>query len=749
MGFALNAGDRLGHYELLGLLGAGGMGEVYRATDTRLGRDVAVKVLPTRLAANPDLLERFRREARAVAALNHPHIITIHSVEEADGVHFLTMELVDGQSLDRFVPQGGLPIERILAIATALADALAAAHEKGIVHRDLKPANVMVTRDGRVKVLDFGLAKEMHADDPAGATLTSAGQTAVGAVMGTPAYMSPEQVAGRPVDHRTDLFSLGIILYEMATGRRPFEGASSAELASAVLRDTPPPLIERRADLPERLGRVIERCLEKSAADRFPSARDLRDELGRLTREPVGVATGPSIAVLPFVNMSPDPENAYLSDGLSEEIINALTRLPGLRVIARTSAFRFRGEHDLRKVGATLHVRTVLEGSVRKVGNRLRITAQLINVADDSHIWSERFDRELNDVFAIQDEIAAAIVKKLHVTLRTHMTVRRPMANVVAYEALLEGRHFFSQFTPQGAERALDCLRRALALEPDYPDALVLNAFYHVMRAYMFDDPRESLPHAKAFAARALALDPNHGEAQAAVGIAAIWMDRDWTAGEGFFRRAVSLAPASARVHELYGLLFLLGTGRLDEALSELDRAVELDPLSALYAGNRGRVLTCSRRFADAEASCRKGLALDPGQLLVQIELTYALLFQGKFDEAVAVARRAIETHGPANATWQALALSCALAGRRVEAMQLVNEPTEPGGGYRSPLAFGLVHAAFSNMDDAFACVERSLDEHDPLLMYLAVHPMFDTLRTDPRYPSLLRRMNLSERGSS
>ena len=464
-----------------------------------------------------------------------------------------------------------------------------------------------------------------------------------------------------------------------------------------------------------------------------------------LRRERVGPAASEatSIAVLPFTNMSPDRDNEYFSDGLSEEIINALSRLSGLRVIARSSAFRFRGEQDLRKVGEALGVCNVLEGSVRKADERLRITAQLVDVTDDSHIWSERFDREMTDVFEIQDEIAGAIVEKLHVSLGASEPERRQTANVEAYEALLEGRHHFSQFTPESTERALACFKRAVSLDPEYPDALTFSAFYHLTMAYMFENPREMLPNTRKFAERALQADPSHGEARAAVAVVSVVLDHDWSAGEPLFQQALEAAPASARVHELYGLCWLLGQGRFDEALAELDLAIKLDPLSALYAGNRGRVLTCSRRFAEAQESCRRGLTLDSRQLLVQVELTYALLFDGKLEEAIAVGERAIETHGPVNAPRQALAQSYALAGRRREAFELVAD--EPDGGYRSPLARGLVHAAFGEMDEAFACVEQTFEERDPLLMYLAVHPMFDGLRGDPRYSDLLRRMNLSE----
>ncbi|HSO22246.1 MAG TPA: AAA family ATPase, partial [Chondromyces sp.] len=1110
----------------------------------------------------------------------------------AGPVTFLVMELIEGRSLDKLIPDGGFDFERFLELATPLAEAISAAHDKSVIHRDLKPSNVMVDGEGRVKVLDFGLAKLQESEGVSGTSeLPTEALTGVGTIVGTVPYMSPEQVEGKTVDHRTDIFSLGVLLYEMATGERPFSGSSQPALMSSILRDVPSSVVEIRDDLPRHLGRVISRCLEKDRRDRYQTARDVFNELKALRQESSAIGRPPSpadrtrtrvprsgasssqvrrsdvpwiavlplgcpggdaeieafadgleediasglsrfsylfvvarkstrryrgeatdvrqvgeelgaryvmeggirragsririgmnlidagtgthlwsetydrnldaddvfelqdeitdrvvatvadphgaltrsmavetdskppesltsheailrlflyrqrisaedhlitraaveaaaerdpnnaeilaamaslcieeanhdfnsrpdplrralalarqaveadpasqlahfylaqayfhsqnpgafrsaanralelnrrstdtmamigimlgysgdwergtglvqqamdlntrhpgwyrfspfmnayrqgrdaealeiadqinmpeywadplartvanaqlgnrraaeaaardllrvwpdfekdykrvgldpwvyalpeleariveglakaglkvlgaerpqvestgeektgtepergpvaIAVLPFTDMSPEKDQDYFCEGMAEEIINALTRLPGLRVIARTSAFRFRGEQDLRKVGAALGVETLLEGSVRKAGQKLRITAQLIDVADDSHIWSERFDRELVDVFAIQDEIAAAIVEKLHVSLGASEPARRQTANVAAYEALLEGRHHFSRFTPESTERALVCFRRALTLDPEYPDALAFSAFYHLTMAYMFANPREMLPNTRELGERALRVDPHHGEAQAAVAVVSVVLDHDWSEGEVLFRKALELAPASARVHELYGLCWLLGMGRFDEALAELDLAIELDPLSALYAGNRGRVLTCARRFDEAQASCRRGLTLDSRQLLVQVELAYALLFDKKLQEAIAVGERAVETHGPVNAPCQALALSYALAGRRDEAFELVGETARPGAGYRSPLALGLVHAAFDEMDAAFACIDQSLEERDPLLMYLAVHPMFDTLRGDPRYSDLLRRTNLA-----
>jgi len=408
-------GRTLSHYHITAAIGAGGMGEVYRANDTKLGRDVALKVLSAEMAHDPDRLARFQREARSVAALNHPHIVTIFSVEEANGVHFLTMELVEGQSLERLIPACGLPVERIVEIASALADALTAAHEKGIVHRDLKPANVMLTDDGRVKVLDFGLAKDVRADRSSDATQTFAGQTAMGVVMGTPAYMSPEQVAGRVLDHRTDIFSLGVILYEMASGRRPFEGASSAELASAILRDTPRPLSELRADLPEELGLLIQRCLEKDPQDRFPSARDVRDALRGVTASAPSIrtATAPAprpvvegnsgaaraeegfwVAVLPFKYNGANADLTALAEGLTEEIVTGLFRFSYLRVISLSSTSRYaHGAIDVRSAGKELGARYVMEGSLRQAGTKLRIATQLVDASSDVNLWAETYER--------------------------------------------------------------------------------------------------------------------------------------------------------------------------------------------------------------------------------------------------------------------------------------------------------------------------------------------------------------------
>ena len=448
----LACGTKLGPYEIQAPLGAGGMGEVYRATDTKLGRDIALKVLPAEMAQDSERLGRFRREAKVLAQLDHPNIVTIHSVEECDGIPFLTMQLVEGLPLDRLIPQGGLPVEQIFEIASALADALAAAHDKGIVHRDLKPANVMVSNEGRVKVLDFGLARDVRPTNLNDATMTSAADTEVGVVMGTPAYMSPEQTSGRQLDHRTDIFSMGVLLHEMATGCRPFEGSSSAELVSAILRDTPPPVTDLRGDLPSDLARIVRRCLEKDPRHRVQTARDISNEFRDMARQtsravPASISTSRSVAtpdsgatraeegfwvaVLPFRPKGTDSGVEALAEGITEEIIIGLARFSYLRVVARASTSFYASESgDVRAIGKQLGARYVMEGNLRQAGSRVRIAVQLVDAVSGAHLWAETYDRpfQADEIFELQDEVVPKIVST---AADTQGVLPRSMSEVV------------------------------------------------------------------------------------------------------------------------------------------------------------------------------------------------------------------------------------------------------------------------------------------------------------------------------
>ena len=531
------------------------MGEVYRATDTRLGRDVALKVLPADMATDRDRLARFHREARAVAALNHPNVVTLYSVEESDGVHYLTMELVDGQPLSAAIPPEGWPVERAVDVAVAVTDAIADAHDKGIVHRDLKPANVMSTRDGRVKVLDFGLAKEMRglaADDE---TVASFDQTRAGVVMGTPAYMSPEQISGTAVDHRTDIFSIGLLLYEMATGRRPFHGRTHAELAAAILRDSPSSL--SGTHVPSPVATLVGRCLAKRAGDRIQDARSLASELRAASRSSATAAAArPSIAVLPFTNLSADKEQEYFSDGLAEEIINLLAKVNGLKVIARTSSFAFRGKaEDVRRIAEALDVTHVLEGSVRRAGARIRVTTQLIAAVDGGQVWSERYDRELTDIFAVQDEISSAISGALRLKLSVQdATPQRYMPKLPAYDAFLKAKHHLAKVTPESLELAKQCYESAVALDPAFALAHVgLGSYWQTVTIFGGCPPHEGVPAARAAIQRSMQIDPSLPEAHALSGYLAAFFDLDWDAAERHFAFPMAQHVGHAIVQPLYG----------------------------------------------------------------------------------------------------------------------------------------------------------------------------------------------------
>jgi serine/threonine protein kinase/Tfp pilus assembly protein PilF len=749
---AMNPQSSIAHYRITSKIGAGGMGEVYRATDTKLGRDVALKVLPAEMAGDPERLARFRREARAVATLNHPHIVTIFSVEEADGIHFLTMELVEGQSLDRLITGDGLPFERVVEIAGALAEALTAAHEKGIVHRDLKPANVMVTSDGRVKVLDFGLAKEMRAHDPADATLTSAGNTEVGVVMGTPAYMSPEQIAGRALDHRTDIFSLGIILYEMASGRRPFAGASSAELASAILRDTPRPLSEIRAGLAEELGRLIQRCLEKDAQNRFSSAREVRDALQTLRRDSSGsgartvVSTNPapSIAVLPFVNRSGDADNEYFSDGLSEDLINALSRLPGLQVASRTSAFRFRGSDlDIRQIGRQLDVAAIVEGSVRRAGARLRVTAQLVSVENGYHLWSERYDRQMADVFEIQDEIVAAIVKAVVPALLGDAAhaVQRSTESTEAYELYLKGRHHWHQRSPSTLRLAIQCFEQATKIDPQYALAYAgLADSYGILRVYGWVSAEEGRPKAQAAMTKAMALAPSSWEANFSRAFYAFQFERDWHVAGPYFQKAIAINPRSSLAQGYYAV-FLALEERTADAVPLATLACQLDPLSAFIHGLASVTLYCGGRLDEAERAAQQALELQPDYLLGLWTRGLALCGLGRHEEAITLLER-VATLSRAPIFVGLLGLGYARAGRIDDAIRLRHELEDRGsrGEYIPAFASLSIHVGLGDVPAMRQSLAAAVAEATPPITFRANSGgrFLDEYRSDPEINRLL-----------
>jgi eukaryotic-like serine/threonine-protein kinase len=601
-------GRTLAHYLIHTAIGAGGMGEVYRATDMKLGRDVALKILPPDVASDPERLVRFQREARAVAALNHPNVVTLYSVEESDNVHFLTMELIEGQPLDRLIPANGLPVERIVEIAGALAEALAAAHEKGIIHRDLKPANVMVTTEGRVKVLDFGLAKDAGAETSDGATQTSAGLTQAGIVMGTPAYMSPEQVSGRTLDHRTDIFSLGVILHEMATGRRPFEGTSSAELVSSILRDSPPLVTDVRADLPHDLARVIRRCLEKDPRHRVQTARDVSNEFRDMTRTASHSAPTPTsarhatpapdsgaararidegfwVAVLPFRGPSGDADLEALADGLTEDVTAGFSRFPYLRVIAHNSAMAYKGRAvDIRTVGRELGVRYGIEGSIRKRGRAIRVSAQLMDAVSGTQLWAEAFDREISDAgtFQVQDDLTDHIVTTVAdgygVLVRSMAapTRDRKVEELSVSELVLRHYAFMQQVNPQEHAVLRGGLERALEREPSHASAWACLSNLYQLEYFDRFNPREKpLERAREAAWRAVKIDPTcqMGWKELA---AVHFFSRDFTAFRETAERAMSLNPRDGTTLA-YMAIMIAFSGDWERGVALAQRAIELN----------------------------------------------------------------------------------------------------------------------------------------------------------------------------
>jgi len=769
----LTPGSRLGPYEIISPLGKGGMGEVWRARDPRLGRDVAIKVLPVDVAGHADRLARFEREARSVATLNHPNIVTLHSIEEAGGTHFLTMELVEGEPLDRLVAPGGLPLARVLELALPLADALAAAHEKGVVHRDLKPANVMVTKDGRLKVLDFGLAKLAAADAGPDATLPPTMESpisTIGQVMGTVPYMAPEQIRGEEVDARTDLFAFGVVLYELATGKRPFGGATGADISSAILRDLPTPPTEVRPDLPGELDRIVGRCLEKSPRERFQRALDVRLDLRALQRTlersaggaaakpaPKAVpAEGASIAVLPFVNRSREADDEYFSDGLADELLNVLAKIRGLRVAARTSSFHFKGKDPtIAEVGSALNVKAVLEGSVRKAGNRVRITVQLVNVADGFHLWSETYDRTLEDIFAVQDDIAQSVVKELRATLlgeepdsEVSGEVKAEVAQATkgrstdpeAHRLFLHGRHMAERLTNDGLASGVVHLRQALERDPESALAwAALSRTLALQSALGLAPVPEGNERAREAALKALALEPNLAEGHLALGLIQMWYDWDWKAADASLRRALELAPGNAEAWGLSGLL-AIAFGRIEEALQRARHANELDPLRVAAHLNLGRAHRALGDFVEAEKEFRHARELSAGVSADGHLLASVLLEQGKVEEALAT----IQAEPRDWARLFGLALVHHAAGRRAESdaalAQLIATRAKDAA-----FQIAMVHSSRGEIDAAFEWLERAYAQRDAGLAWVKLERLFRPLHSDPRWGALLAKMGLAD----
>jgi eukaryotic-like serine/threonine-protein kinase len=723
----LAPGTKLGPYEILAPIGAGGMGEVWKARDTRLGRIVAIKKVKEQHS------ERFKQEARSIAALNHPNICQLHDI----GEDYLVLEYVEGKPLS-----SPLPEKEAVRLAIQIATALEAAHKKGIIHRDLKPGNIMVTDEGSVKLLDFGLAKlyeqsasESTAEFPA---------TQAGAVLGTVAYMSPEQAHGQPADARSDIFSFGLVLYEMLSGKRAFSGESPMTTAAALMRDEAPHLQSSPS-----LGKIVHRCLAKQPSGRYQTMLEVKAELEQVSAEKPTVATAeaqPSIAVLPFVNMSGDKEQEYFSDGLAEEIINALTQIPGLKVIARTSAFAFKGkQEDITKIADALRVSTILEGSVRKAGNRVRVTAQLITAVDGSHIWSERYDRDMTDVFAIQDEISKAIAEKLSVRLSgDRLLVKRQTQNIEAYNLYLIGRYHFVKYTLDSLEKSKGYFEKAIESDPKYALAYFgLAHYYHYLGGMGLMPPKVASAQCRKATMRALDLDATLPQAHAMMGV--LWANEyEWQEAELEFRRAQQLGPESVEGFGFYSGFYLVPKGRFDEAIEWMQKAIELNPLAVPLQTGLGITYGAMRQYERAIGQLRKGLELDPHNPWAQMNLGYYYVLTGKLDEGVRTCEMAAQFWGRNPLSLALLGAAYAAAGRIAEAQKLFRELQALAvTSYVPAIALGLIHSCLGEIDKAVDCFEKAIEERDATIASLHVLPFFDSIYSHPRYHALLRKMNL------
>ena len=759
----LNAGSKLGPYEVVAPIGAGGMGEVYRARDTRLGRDVALKVLPEAFAQDAERLVRFRREAQVLASLNHPNICTIHGLGDHDGGLFIAMELLDGQTLRERLSAGPLPIGALLDLTIQIADALEAAHQKGMAHRDIKPANIFVTKRGQAKILDFGLAKIGPAVGDSGqsaaATMAESPQEALtspGTAMGTMAYMSPEQALGQELDGRTDLFSLGVVLYEMATGRQAFAGITSAAIFDGILHKTPTRPIQLNPQLPAKLEDIIVKALEKDRQLRYQTAGGLLADLKRLKRDldssskTVAIEKNvepkeemEAIAVLPFQNASGDPDSEYLSDGIAEELINSLSQLGRLRVVARGTVFRYKGQTgDPQKIGRELNVRAVLTGRVMQRGDSLLVSAELTDVANGWQLWGERYKRKLEDIFDVQEEIAKVIFEKLKVTLTPtdeKKLAKRYTDSPEAYQLYLKARHAAAKFTRDGLLKALEYCRRAVDADRDFAPAHAWVAWvYTTLGVYGAVPTREAAYNAMHAATKALEIGADLADAYGALAFAHLF-EWQWEKAERAIRRALDLDP-NCEIALWASCHFNLYHGRFENALRQVERALELNPFSLTSNYYRALVHTYAGQFGKAINELHRCLELQPDFPLVHHILAVCYASQGFAEKAFAEIEKAGIFVLP---TWVSRGYIFALAGKRDEAQrELAQFKSDPESG---PIAFHLAYAyaVLGENDEAMRWLEEAYKQRTFLLVTIGIRPGLEGLRSDPRFQDLLRRIGL------
>jgi len=750
---SLAAGTRLGPYEVVAPLGAGGMGEVYRARDRRLERDVAIKVLPEHLSEDPQALGRFTRETRALAALSHPNLLVIFDTGDGDGIRYAVTELLEGETLRAMIARGPSPWRQAAEIVAALADGLAAAHSKGITHRDVKPENLFLTASGQAKVLDFGIAiqdRPAPGDDP---EATATRRTQTGMVAGTPGYLSPEQIRGELAGPLSDVFSLGCVLYEMLSGKRAFAGHTSMETMSMVLRDEPTDLAALGVQAPE-VKKLVTRCLAKRTDMRMPSAHEMASQLRAQLHAPSGTAAAPSagidsIAVLPFHNASNDPDSEYLSDGLTESILNSLVQIPQLRVIPRSTVFRYKGnQQDPGAVGQELNVRVVLTGRVMLRGETLVVGTELLDVQAGSQLWGERYSRRMSDIFELEEEIAKKISGSLRVRLSGDEKVRsgkRVTEDPEAYQLYLKGRHHWTKRSPDDLLQGARYFQQAIEKDPSYALAYSgLADCYSVLAGYSILPAKETFARAKAAAAAAAVFDEELGAAHAALGIIHAYCDWNWPAADKSFARALELNP-SYFVTVYWNAMNLSSSGRHAASEAMLRRGLELEPLSPLIAHAWVMNAIFSRRYEVAVERALASIAINPNLFLLHTWLGITYLCQQRSVEAIEALEKAIELSAR-KISWVvgSLGHAHAVSGNRAEALRLVQELLDKSEQATiDNTALVLIYVGLGDVENALRWTEKACEAKGFISVWLHGDPRFDPLRGEPRFQAVLRRMNL------
>lgn len=789
-------GKTLSHYKILEQIGAGGMGVVYRARDERLGRDVALKLLPAETLGSESARRALENEARTASALNHPNICTIHDVGEAEGQFFVAMEYVEGKPLAQLIPTGGLPEEQVMRYGMQIADALAHAQERGIVHRDLKSANVVVTPEGRAKVLDFGLAQRARKEELEEVTRSRVSLATAGGIAGTLAYMAPEVLRGEAADARSDIWALGVMLYEMASGALPFRGTTGFDLTSGILRDSPASLAAR---VSAGLANVIQRCLAKDPAQRYQRAGEVRVALEMVgtvsaTQIPpaVGVARSrrhwlwvlplgllaiatvlvafnagglreklfpssaqpkiESIAVLPLANLSGDPNQEYFADGMTEALISNLAQIGSLKVISRTSVMQYKGARKpLPQIAKELGVDAVVEGSVQRAGDRVKITAQLIHAVTDAHLWAKDYERDLRDVLTLQNEVARAIANEIRIELTPNEKERlgkeRPV-NPAAHELYLKGRYFWNQRAEAALVKSVDYFQKAIEQDPGYAPAYAgLADAYSVLGSNRFRDPHEVFPKAEAAALQALELDDTLSEAHAALGFSKLYYEWDWAGSQREFKRAIELNPGNANAHQRYGYL-ISRFGQHDKAVAELRRARELDPFFHRLRLALGDALLNARRYDEAFQEFQQALELNPNDVYVYFMLGRIYMGKRMYSEAITALQQGLQLFPNSAFLLGQLGHAYAVSGKPNEARRVLSELQRLSKRrYVFASDMAVVHIGLGDKDQAFAWLEKAYQDRDPQLSFLRVWPEYDPLRSEPRFRDLVRRMKFPESG--